>query len=404
MADSVDRFGEALVVAARADVDDLADLPSLASFGRRLVARVPRRRRRWRRFALAAVVALPVAATSGAATAVVLRETVVRAPDPAQVPDEQTPLAGTAVVSPVRAADPDRGEPPWAIRVAKSKTGFTCTTVGQVKDGTFGLIGLDGVFRRLPGELSDACGQGGTLTGARIVAADDLESVRSIVYGVAPGVKTATLTTATGDRHLAIGPNGTFVAALRGYPEDHTAGVVLRFAGRTERHSFAAPKAAIPDPDGLQAWAVDRFVMGTRYACASVRQARLGDPTAPKSPTACLGLRVSRRTWVADARTFHPGEKGTPGFDRWNWRNTPARTVVWGVARTKRAITKVVLRGAGAARELPISKQGAFAAVLPADIDPASLDLDVTLEDGSVEHGRPGVGLIPDLVKSRRAR
>src|SRR5690606_19309725 len=145
-------------------------LPALERFGRDLVARTrraDRRRARWRRVILGACVALPIAATSGAATAVVLREAVVRPPDPAQVPDEQTPLAGTARVSPGRAADPGGGLP-WAVRVARGRTGLTCTTVGQVRDGVFGLTGLDGTFRRLPGELSDACGQGGTLTGARV--------------------------------------------------------------------------------------------------------------------------------------------------------------------------------------------------------------------------------------------
>ena len=81
------------------------------------------------------------------------------------------------MVSTVRAADPGGGLP-WTVRVARGKTGFTCTTVGQVKDGVFGLSGLDGVFRRLAGELSDACGQGGTLTGARVLVANRVRDVR----------------------------------------------------------------------------------------------------------------------------------------------------------------------------------------------------------------------------------
>jgi hypothetical protein len=267
MTDWLDRFGEELVHAARRD-----ELPSIDAFGQRLVARARVPRRRLRTVAVGIAVALPLAATSGAATAVVLRETVVQPPDPASVPDEQTPLAGTAVVSSLRAADPGN-ELPWTIRVAKSKTGFTCTTVGQVEGSAFGLTGLDGVFRRLPAEFSDACGQGGTLTGARIVAGDRLEEVRSIVYGVAPGLRTATLTTATARRALAVGPGGTFVAALRGYPEDHTAGVTLTFANRTERHNFGAD-GTIPDPGGAQAWAVERYTLGTRLQCSHVRQAR----------------------------------------------------------------------------------------------------------------------------------
>jgi hypothetical protein len=392
--------------------------PSLERFGRELVARtrrLDRRRARWRRVALGFCVALPIAATSGAATAVVLREAVISAPDPSQVPDEQTPLAGTARVSSVRAADPGRGLP-WAVRVARSKTGFTCTTVGQVRDGVFGLTGLDGVFRRLPAELSDACGQGGTLTGARVLAADRVADVRSIVYGVAgAGLRGVTLQTATGDRSLRVGPDGTYVAALRGYPEDQSAAVTLRFAGgRVEHHNFGAATDTIPDPEGGQAWAVERYTLGTRQQCAHVRPARRsgkgiivrpdGSSDQVVTPTACLALRTSDRAWVADARRLKPGDEGVPGFDRWGWQRNPPRTVVWGVARNGKTLRSVTLRGAGGPRTLAVSKQGAFAAVLPAAVDPAKLALDVVLADGTVQHGKPGEGLAPDLVKSRRPR
>ena len=227
-------------------------LPGLDHFGRgarRATRRLDRRRGRARRFGVALGIVLPIAATSGAATAVVLREAVIRPPDPAHVPDEQTPLAGTAVVSTVRAEDPGEALP-WTVRVARSKTGFTCTTVGQVRDGVFGITGLDGVFRRLPGELSDACGQGGTLTGARVAAADRAEDVRTIVYGAAgEGLRAATLKTARGERPLTVGPGGTFVAVLRGYPEDSAVGVTLRFAdGHNERHNFGASPDTLLDP------------------------------------------------------------------------------------------------------------------------------------------------------------
>jgi hypothetical protein len=394
-------FGDALVAAVRRD-----ELPSIEAFGERLVARVRQpRRRRLRSIAIAFAVAVPVAATSGAATAVVLRQTVISPPTPDQVPDEQTPLAGTAVVSPLRAADPGDG-PPWTLRVARSKTGYTCTTVGQVQDQVFGLVGLDRVFRRLPGELSDACGQGGTLTGARVMAADRHHDVRTVVYGVAGDrLGSATLLTASGDDELPLGPGGTYVAVLRGYPEDHAVAVRLRFAdGRTERHQLASARPTIPDPEGGPAWAVDRFVMGTRYRCAYVRTARFDGNRRLQGPTACLGLRASARTWVADARTLHPGEKGVPGFDRWTWRDAPARTVVWGVARSNKALSEVKLIGAGAPQRLTISPKGAFAIVLPSAVKPEQLSLEVTLADGTVQRGKPGEGLAPDIVKSRRAR
>ena len=177
-----------------------------------------RRRGRARRFGIALGVVLPIAATSGAATAVVLREAVIPAPDPAHVPDEQTPLAGTAVVSSLRAADPGNGLP-WTVRVARSKTGFTCTTVGQVDKGVFGLTGLDGVFRRLPAELSDACGQGGTLTGARALVADRVRDARTIVYGTAgEQLRSATLTTAGGTKLLESAPAGRTSPCCAAFP------------------------------------------------------------------------------------------------------------------------------------------------------------------------------------------
>jgi hypothetical protein len=224
-----------------------------------------------------------------------------------------------------------------------------------------------------------------------------------------------TLQTATGERPLRIGPGGTYVAALRGYPEDQSAAVTLRFAGgRVEQHNFGAATDTIPDPEGGQAWAVERFTLGTRLQCAHVRPARRsgrgvvitkdGSSDQTFTPTACLALRTSTRAWVADARRLEPGDGGVPGFDRWSWQHNPARTVAWGVARDGKTLRSVTLRGAGAPRTLAVSKQGAFATVLPASVDPAKLSFDVVLADGSVQHGKPGEGLAPDLVKSRRPR
>jgi hypothetical protein len=390
-------WGEALVDRVRRD--ELAELGLLA-FGEALVARARRRpRSQLRAFGLGVALALPIAATSGAATALVLKTADVGVTDPAQVPDEQTPLAGTARVSAVRAKDPLGGYP-WAIRIARSKTGFTCTTVGQVHDRVFGLVGLDGVFRRLPGELSDACGQGGALVGARVV---DGDPVRTIVYGAAGDrLRAATLLTANGERELLIGAHGTFVAALIGYPEDRAAGVRLTFPDHQEEHNFGAATDTVVDPEGGQAWRVEMFTMGTRYRCARVRIARYGAERVPITPTACLGLKLTDRAWVANARTLKPGQGGAPGFDRWSWRRHPARTVVWGVARRPRTVASVTLLGAGAPRRLTITKQGAFAAVLPATTDPAALRLHVRLATGETQTEHPGNGLVPDLVEGRR--
>jgi hypothetical protein len=393
--DELSAWGEALVDRVRRD--ELVEL-GLAAFGDALVARA-RRRPRMRAFMLGAALALPVAATSGAATALVLKTADVGVTDPTQVPDEQTPLAGTARVSAVRAGDP-QGSFPWAIRIARSKTGFTCTTVGQVHDGVFGLVGLDGVFRRLPGELSDSCGQGGALVGTRVV---DGDPVRTIVYGAAGDrLRKVTLLTARGERDLRLGADGTFVAALTGYPEDSAAGVRLTYPDHKEEHSFGTATDTVTDPDGGQAWQVGAFKMGTRYRCAHVSLARGDRNHAPVTPTACLGVRLTNRAWVADARTLRAGQQGAPGFDRWSWARYPARTVVWGVGRISKTIESVTLLGAGSPRRLTVSGQGAFAAVLPASTDLAKLRLQVRLATGETQTERPGVGLVPDLVKGRR--
>ena len=169
--------------------DDFADLPGLGRFGEALDAAARReparglRLRRWLRgAALTLAVALGVAATA-AATVAALRGTVIPAPDARVLPAEQTSLGGTSVLTAPRSADP-AGGPPWALRLTRSQTGQTCTTVGQVRDGVFGIVGEDRVFRQIPTAVVDSCGRG-LLLGSRIVAAATSRATRSVVFGVA---------------------------------------------------------------------------------------------------------------------------------------------------------------------------------------------------------------------------
>ncbi|MDX6676901.1 MAG: hypothetical protein QOE31_953, partial [Solirubrobacteraceae bacterium] len=329
--------------------DDLRDLPGLAAFGERLVEATraadaaapqadawPQRRRPWsagagrrpwRAIAVSGAMLTVAAATAAGATAVVLRSAVISSPAPDSVPAEQTTAAGTSAVAEPRAADP-AGGPPWALRIARSTTGYTCTTVGQVRDAQFGLVGTDGRFRRLPGDVTDACGDRGTLLGARVVAADSPRDVRSIVYGVGGDrLRRATLHTTDGSRALRLGARGTFVAALRGYPEDRAISVRLAFAGgRAERHDLGVSPSIVPDPSAGQAWRIERLELGTRQFCVRLRTARASQraltqsrPDAVVSPTACIDRRGSR-AWVAEARRMRPGQRGALGFDGWNWR------------------------------------------------------------------------------------
>lgn len=387
--------------------------------GRRLLRTAPARvwqgrgrsrlaRRSTPSIVLAALLALLAAATAATATALVLRAGVVAVPDPGVVPPELTPERGTARVAAPRSADP-AGGPLWAVRVSRSQAGLVCATVGQVRERTFGLVGMDGRFRRLPTVLVDGCGQAGpgaaSLVGARVVAAEEPAAVRTIVYGVGgAGLAAATLVSTQGRENLPLSDQGAFVAALPGYPEDRAIRLRLRFAGgRTERHDLGVSPGVSPDPRGGQAWSAERFVLGTRLVCANFFTARRTPDGGVQGPSACA-RREGERDWFADARRLGPGDRGVPGFDRWTWRGHPPRTVVWGAALPGIELRSVTLLGAGAPQTLTPSEEGAFLAVLPAGVDPGALRLEVRLAGGRVERERRGRGLTPDLVPSRRPR
>ena len=69
---------------------------------------------------------------------------------PSDTTPEQRVAPATSTVTALRAADPERGQPAWTLRLARSETGLQCSTVGQVHEGAFGLVGLDGAFRASP--------------------------------------------------------------------------------------------------------------------------------------------------------------------------------------------------------------------------------------------------------------
>ena len=91
--------------------------------------------RRARRLGVALAVVLPIAATSGAATAVVLREAVIPPTRPgAACPTSRRRSPARRVVSALRAKRPRRRRCRGRCGSRARKTGFTCTTVGQVRD------------------------------------------------------------------------------------------------------------------------------------------------------------------------------------------------------------------------------------------------------------------------------
>lgn len=394
--------------------DDFSDLPGLARFGEALseaARRADAPKRRWLHgVALSLVVVLGMGATA-AATVVALQNSVIRAPDKLVVPADQASLEGSTLVASPRSDDP-AGGPPWALRLTRSQTGQTCTTVGQMRDDVFGIVGQDGVFRQIPGAVVDACGRG-LLLGSRIVSAPTPSATRSVIYGVTgPTIRRATLVAGGIARTLRLGERGTFVAALRGYPEDSAARVVLTTAnGRVTRHDLGARPGLVPDIDGAPAWRLDRYVLGSRQYCAHLSDARgpadrFKASTSPgggraSAPTACISRRA-RFDWAAQALRLRTGQKGRPGFDRWDYKGRPSRTLLLGVARAAGTITRVTVTGAGAPRILTPAANGTFALVLAPSVDPRDLRLAVRLKNGTTQHGRPGHGIVADLVASRR--
>lgn len=400
--------------------DDFLDLPGLRRFGDELAAAgraaEARRRRRWslRRSLGAGIVVLTGVGTTAAATAVTLRGTVIPAPDPRIVPTAQAPVAHTTIVATPRSADP-AGGPAWALRLTRSRGGLTCSAVGQVNAGSFGIVGQDGLFRPVPPAISDACGRR-LLLGARLVDDVNPQRLRSVVYGVAgEGTRRVVLRTIRGAVQLQVGSGGTFVAALRGYPEDNGVRIsITNASGRTQTHAIGTGRGLVTDLDGAPAWALETLTLGTRARCARMVDARADlratTGTGPNGnrasvPTACLDPRTNT-AWAAYAQRFHRGQGGVPGFDRWDYRQRPARTIVLGVVRRAETVRSITVGGNAMPRPRTIrpSYRGAFGLVLPPTVDPRRLTITVNMLDGRALHGRPGDGLIPDLVPSRRNR
>ncbi|MDP1847877.1 MAG: hypothetical protein Q8K79_08800 [Solirubrobacteraceae bacterium] len=396
--------------------DDFVDLPALARFGVALdeAARRPEPPRRpTLRLIVVWLLALLGIGATAAATVAALRSTVIQPPDPAIVAADQTPLASSVALTTPHSPDP-AGGPPWGLRLTRSETGQTCTTVGQIRDGVFGIVGQDGTYRQIPTPIADACGRG-LLLGSRIVSAATPGATRSIVYGVVgTTTRRVTLVTTRGRRTLTLGERGSFVAALRGYPEDSASSVELTAPdGRVTRHDLGARPGLVPDIAGAPAWRLQRYVLGTRRYCAHLSDAR-GPADRFKAATTAGGGRASvptaciaphgRFDWAASALRLRPGQKGSAGFDRWDYGQRPPRTLLLGVARASRTIAEVIVTGAGAPRTLTPTSSGVFALLLPASVDPQRLRLTVRLKDGTTQRGRPGHGVVADVVASRRPR
>jgi hypothetical protein len=403
MTDFIDGLERDLVEAARRRAE--APAPTRVPFR----ARAPRRS-----LLLAAALLVLMAGSAAGATLLALRGAVIPAPQAVQ--PEQTPAAGTARISALRAQDPQPGLLPWTVRVARGETGLLCSTVGQVDaSGTFGLVGLDGRFRALSDGVSDSCGAvragGVSLIGARIFDAAARADVRTVVSGVgaADAIARVDVTTGSGATRRVPVIDGVFVAVLRGYPEDLGIRATVTYKnGRREVHDFGRSAFVVTDPLGGPAWKLSAFsTSGDARACVSFGWARAAR-NAPLSPSVCGDLNHGsvrhRGGWYVGVRRLKDGTVGPAPFHA-KWGDHPPRTAVWGgVGDDVRSVSVQV--GTGPPRPVVVPPSRTFLAVLDPKVDPATVTTRFTMKDGHVETAQGSAHLvtrpIPDPQSAER--
>ena len=401
----------------------MSDLPILDELGAALDAAFRRaerpipRRRPVRSLALAALLAVALAASAGAATYYVLRASPIAPLKPGDVEPPQRVAPGTSKVLGLRAADPVAGRPPWGLRIARSQTGLTCGTVGQLVSGELGIVGLDGRFRALPEANADSCslpGQDGlTLLGLRVFEADRAADVRTVLDGLAgTGLRSVSVAHGGGPpKTIQHDTDGAFLFAMRGYPEDIQPVVTLRFdGGRTRRIALASSPNVVPDPVGGPAWKTEVGGYGCPTSpggkpkpschpptCVTFATARQGSDSAG-SPGLCGREHFPKGTVFYGARRLSGGRRlmTSPFSGRWN-HHAP-RTALWGLASPD-LVRSLEVTGPGALRRVVRpSINRAFLVVLDPKVDPKSLRVAIHYRDGRVERTGPDHHLVPNPV------
>jgi hypothetical protein len=328
---------------------------------------------------LIAVLALGVVGTAAGGSYLALTQSAIAPFAVTDATPEQRVVAGSSTIAPVRAADPRPGQLPWTVRISRSETGLQCSTVGQVKDGTFGLVGQDGTFRPLPEANADACGEPGTLLGTRVFAAKRTRDVRTVVNGVAGADLETVKVTAAGSKPRTVPhtPDGAFAFVVSGYPEDAQPVVTLRrTGGATRTYSFGSGDGfVVADPYGGRAWKLSAFGVGIGRAkkpprlvtaCVNFATARaVPDEPSVSSPPVC-GLEPGRRgvklkpLYFDTRRLSGAGPSGN--FLAGNWNHHPARVAVWGSARGHR---RIVVRAGSFSQVTKPRLNAAFLVFLP---------------------------------------
>jgi hypothetical protein len=343
--------------------------------------------------ALVIGVALVLLLAGVAAAAILIsRGAPLPAPNAVDLSSSGVPIPASAHLAGLDVPDPDPSAPPWDIRISRTRAGETCTAVGQVLGGQFGIVGLDHVFRALPLGGVDACGvrspNGPLLAGARVFLGAASTEARTVVNGIAGvGARSVTAYGPEGARKLTLGPEGSFITVYRGYVEDVRPRIVVVTAdGSSHTIAFASSAAfEVADPDGGSPWQAsgNPALSPDAYPdenCAQVSQ-ELGrsDPSregASLTPVVCG--RLGRQPLFVLMRRFVPGSGEATGYP---WGNKQARTLVYGAV--SRRVASLTLSGVGAPRPVPIDAHGGvFLAVLDGHVDPHALTLSAHLHDG----------------------
>jgi hypothetical protein len=373
---------------------------TLANSSRRVLKRAP-----VGRLSVAAVCLLLLLLAAAAAAAVLLIQqgSPLPAPHPQDLRSSGIPLPSSAHLAGLDAADPDSSNPPWDLRLSRTSTGETCTAVGQVYDGRFGILGLDHVFRALPLGSVDSCGiedgDGPVLVGAKSFVGYTPGEARTVVSGVVGmGARSVTVYTTGTSRQLKLGPQGSFITVYPGEAEEVRPRVVI-VTGDGRSHTIALEQSGafeVTDPENGAGWAAstepdlepnafpdEDCVQVTREPSQS-ESSRFELPLTPE-----ICGRLSTSPLFVQMRRFVPGEDAAP----FPWNNSPSRTIVYGIATPR--VESLELTGAGADRALAIDRRGgAFMAVLSGHVDPRSLTLTARLTDGASMSFQHPTGLL----------